>query len=350
MPKSMSHAILEAIRGEMRRDKLLTLFYEYQRPGGLEAVEIEKLKQAAGKEVRAKAKPAEPRKPKHGEVTTRTAASRDQERMLMIGSSIGVGVLLVLILLVWAIKSGGGKKRPPRATVASSNPVPYSNIVLNDGPIAYYPLAETGGTVAWDGSGNGNHGTINGDPVWSPGLVGNGLTFDGDGDWVQPAGPLNDAFTQRTVTLWARANSTSGTQVLFEEGGTTNGIAIRIRDGVLQAAVRDNKSQTSLTTPLADTEWHHVAAVFDAGAFALYVDGVQKHATTAAYSTIAEHGDAPGIGARNNDAAFGAEGTGDYFDGQIDEVAIYTTALSPADIAEQARFRPTPCSPPARRQ
>jgi len=37
MAKSMSQAILEGIRGEMRRDKLLTLFYEYQRPGGLEA-------------------------------------------------------------------------------------------------------------------------------------------------------------------------------------------------------------------------------------------------------------------------------------------------------------------------
>ncbi len=37
MPKSMSAAILEAIQGEMRRDKLLTLFYEYQRPGRLEA-------------------------------------------------------------------------------------------------------------------------------------------------------------------------------------------------------------------------------------------------------------------------------------------------------------------------
>lgn len=32
MPKSMSYAILEAIQGEMRRDKLLTLLYEYQRP------------------------------------------------------------------------------------------------------------------------------------------------------------------------------------------------------------------------------------------------------------------------------------------------------------------------------
>lgn len=32
MPKSMSFAILEAIQGEMRRDKLLTLLYEYQRP------------------------------------------------------------------------------------------------------------------------------------------------------------------------------------------------------------------------------------------------------------------------------------------------------------------------------
>lgn len=37
MPKSMSQAILEAVRGEMRRDKLLTLFYEYQTPGNLEA-------------------------------------------------------------------------------------------------------------------------------------------------------------------------------------------------------------------------------------------------------------------------------------------------------------------------
>jgi len=32
MSKSMNYAILEAIQGEMRRDKLLTLLYEYQRP------------------------------------------------------------------------------------------------------------------------------------------------------------------------------------------------------------------------------------------------------------------------------------------------------------------------------
>jgi len=37
MPKSMNSAILEGIQAEMRRDKLLTLFYEYQRPGALEA-------------------------------------------------------------------------------------------------------------------------------------------------------------------------------------------------------------------------------------------------------------------------------------------------------------------------
>lgn len=37
MPKSMTAAILEAIRAEMRRDKLLTVLYEYQRPGNLEA-------------------------------------------------------------------------------------------------------------------------------------------------------------------------------------------------------------------------------------------------------------------------------------------------------------------------
>jgi pyruvate dehydrogenase E1 component beta subunit len=34
MPKNMNYAILEAIQGEMRRDKLLTLLYEYQTPAG----------------------------------------------------------------------------------------------------------------------------------------------------------------------------------------------------------------------------------------------------------------------------------------------------------------------------
>jgi pyruvate/2-oxoglutarate/acetoin dehydrogenase E1 component len=32
MPKHMTYAILEGIQGEMRRDKLLTIFYEYQKP------------------------------------------------------------------------------------------------------------------------------------------------------------------------------------------------------------------------------------------------------------------------------------------------------------------------------
>ncbi len=45
MPKSMSYAILEAIQGEMRRDKLLTLLYEYQRPAtrwGNRTINLEK--------------------------------------------------------------------------------------------------------------------------------------------------------------------------------------------------------------------------------------------------------------------------------------------------------------------
>ena len=45
MPKSMSYAILEAIQGEMRRDKLLTLLYEYQKPAaswGGKAINLEK--------------------------------------------------------------------------------------------------------------------------------------------------------------------------------------------------------------------------------------------------------------------------------------------------------------------
>ena len=44
MPKSMNYAILEAIQEEMRRDKLLTLLYEYQKPvarWGDQAIDLE---------------------------------------------------------------------------------------------------------------------------------------------------------------------------------------------------------------------------------------------------------------------------------------------------------------------
>jgi len=51
-------------------------------------------------------------------------------------------------------------------------------------PVGYWKLGETSGITALDATGNGNDGTLNGDPQWVAGRLGGALEFDGDGDYV----------------------------------------------------------------------------------------------------------------------------------------------------------------------
>jgi len=100
------------------------------------------------------------------------------------------------------------------------------------------------------------------------------LSLDGIDDYAIPtaSGVMYDPFREETVAIWFKAASTSGTHVLFNEGGWTNGLTIRINAGTLQAAVRIGTNQATASTSFASTEWTHVAVTFDNGSLRLYVN------------------------------------------------------------------------------
>jgi hypothetical protein len=50
--------------------------------------------------------------------------------------------------------------------------------------VGWWRLDEGTGTTAYDSSGNGNDGTILGNPQWVAGKVGGALDFDGNGDYI----------------------------------------------------------------------------------------------------------------------------------------------------------------------
>jgi len=50
--------------------------------------------------------------------------------------------------------------------------------------VAHWQFDETSGSVANDASGNGNNGTLKGDPQWVTGRIGGAILLDGDGDYV----------------------------------------------------------------------------------------------------------------------------------------------------------------------
>ena len=213
--------------------------------------------------------------------------------------------------------------------------------------VAYWPL---------DNDANGAIGELNwtldpdGTSFSTDSMVGTGaLRFDGiTGEGRQDAvGPLIDAFTTKTVVLWFKADSTSGTQALYDEGGSTNGLAIRINEGTLQSAVRDNSAQYTLTTPFDSTDWTEVAVSYDHGLLTLWVNGAEKATVMADFvdQEISSHSNNSTIGATNQDA-FGNNATDpiDHFAGLMDDIRLYDHAFpvriatlpTPADGAVQS--------------
>jgi hypothetical protein len=162
------------------------------------------------------------------------------------------------------------------------------------------------------------------------------LQCDGVDDYAGLAGSglMSAVFSTRTVMLWFKPNSTTGTQVLYDEGGYTQGLCIRINDGVLETAVRASSVTSALSAPLSSTGWSHVAVSFDSGPLKLYLNGVEVAAGTASFTSVPSHTNAAGLGARNSQDAFGGSASGDYYGGLIDDVQMYDNALSAAQIAD----------------
>ncbi len=160
------------------------------------------------------------------------------------------------------------------------------------------------------------------------------LMVDGINAHVYQAavGMLNSAFSAKTVMMWFKADSINGAQVLYDEGGYTNGLSIRVNDGALEAGVVNANTGFTVSTPFNSPDWTHVAAVFDSGSLLLYMNGKEQGLTATTFTTVGSHTSAAGMGARRLDGAFGVAGTGDYFGGLIDDARLYDNALTADEI------------------
>lgn len=226
--------------------------------------------------------------------------------------------------------------------------------ILADNPVVYYRLDETVGTIAQNlGSGGATlNGTYQGGVSLDQGVLHFGLnsvsvSFDGVDDNVaipnsvlintDPAG-----YPERTVELTFQANSVTGRQVLFEEGGTGNAIALYLDNDRIYYAARDNGDfgPFDISAQIEAGVTYHAAFVLDsnAGTFTGYLNG-EAVGSGVVTKPIAAHGGAVAIG-RNAGGTFfhdGANGgNGEYFNGRIADFALYNSILTQNDL--QARY------------
>jgi hypothetical protein len=198
------------------------------------------------------------------------------------------------------------------------------------GLVAYWTFDEGQGQTAFDSSGNGLDGTLNGNPKWVDGQLGGALDFDGSDDFVEiPDDPLLALTKEITLAAWTNMRATaSGEMAIVSKGGwAANDLPYELTETpgdvifwqFYNDAGRDSCSPNS--PPVS--EWHHIVATYDGKIFKCYIDG--ELAEEWAYAgTMPKNTASVNIGRRSRG--------GTYFNGMIDDVAIYDRALDQEEI------------------
>lgn len=201
---------------------------------------------------------------------------------------------------------------------------------LMSGLAAYFPFDGT----ALDQSGNGRHLGLFGGAGYGAGILGQSLSLPGNNaSFAQRLADdpdLNFNTTNFTIQVWFNFDTTTREQTLIEKffggGGpawslTTFPNALRFgfdgfAGGILNA-----------TVSIPTGAWHHLVVRRDGSAFDLFYDG----ALVASGSTASPIGSTTQpllIGKRNP-----FDGRDFSVDGRIDEVALWTRALTNAEVA-----------------
>lgn len=211
---------------------------------------------------------------------------------------------------------------------------PYLAAVLKDTPVAYYRLAESAGPTAIDSSGNGNHGTYrNSVALGAAPLVADAsdkaITITGDNGFVAlpPSLAVSGTADWSIEGLLATTIGTN-TQFLFQQGASGSSITLAIGGGATGKAfafVTGAASITSAATYNDGLPHHYVLTHSAAGALALYLDAVSVGTSTGGTGPIDATVQPPTIG-------FGipVAGLNDLY--VVDEVAIYSTVLTPTQV------------------
>ena len=220
-------------------------------------------------------------------------------------ATVSDGSLSVSVTFTWTIAA-----LPP--------PVPISRWMFDEGT----------GVLAADAHGS-RQGTLTNGATWTTGRSGRAVALDGVNDYV--ALPAFDV-TGSAVTLaaWVRATSVATTDQRFvsKTTGTTNYWTLGTNGTAFRFRLRTGSSTTTLdggTLPL--TTWSHVVATYDGAMMRLFVNGVQV-GSVAKSGALATSASVPVSIGRNPTGTAGAN----YFNGAIDDLRIFTRALTPAEV------------------
>jgi hypothetical protein len=261
-------------------------------------------------------------------------------------------VVALAVLAVGALAAGGEGAKPAD---------------LAHGLVLYYPFDKD----ASDASGKGHHGVNRGATVVEKGRFGGAFQFDGAKSYVAIPPAATEGLLWATVSLWVKTTQAAAnpraqfwmnpTLIGVSTGGWgSNDFAVVLENG--KAAYFHGLFQEGVDmswfsdAAVNDDAWHHIAWVNEGPAVRLYVDGrlvkgeafVNAGGSTQSVGEL-EHTAAgrrvgkAGVFLGASHAGHEGGGAACFFRGLMDDVAIWSRALSAEEVAAiAARGAPLP--------
>ncbi|MEQ9301611.1 MAG: LamG-like jellyroll fold domain-containing protein, partial [Cyclobacteriaceae bacterium] len=181
-------------------------------------------------------------------------------------------------------------------------------------------------------------------------MSGNALSFDGADDYVSIPDDVNinsGVVANKTIEAWFNVvdKSPASFQVIYEEGGEANGLALYIYNNELYFFSHGGSNVLLQTSNFVSGSWNHVAIVIDSDNTIAtgYLNGSVFATDNTGITVIPTHSANIGVGAMNDRIRFhdntneGSAGTQNYFyEGEIDELRIWNVARTQAEIVNNA--------------
>ena len=206
----------------------------------------------------------------------------------------------------------------------NSLPYPFKQDSLY-GLLLYLPMNEGTGITAYDLSGNGLNGTLNGSPSWVAGKFGKGLFFTGTNNVSLGDGITALSTANISVCLWFNATSTNTNMRMFSN--SNYGYYLMMSAGTVIFTFYNSSAGThSAISPLTynDGLWHFAVGNYDGANVNIYVDGLLV-AQTPTTDAIYYSQERLRVGAQNDTFS-------QPYVGSIDEVRVYNRALSATEV------------------
>jgi hypothetical protein len=204
------------------------------------------------------------------------------------------------------------------------------------GLISHWKFDEGGGLIAYDSAGN-NDAVIFG-AMWTNSPFGNALDFDGVDDYVIVADDDSLDITDNiTISCWVRPYVELNNQFIvakWQDSEIDSSYGCRLEYSTVRFFLAKDNTKTSKAFSdllVVTNTWNHVVVSWDGNLMRGYLNGIASSETESFAGPINVTSEPLEIG---YNPGYGGGAGGAYFDGTIDEVAIYNRALSAEEVEQ----------------